>query len=95
MFRAVYLLLLLPLAWLLKRKDTGIQSAQQNTRDRSAPAPQEFLNARPFLGAPSMELHREVSAQQPTPGFLPGKSHGQGSPVGYNPWGRRVGHTTE
>ena len=26
---------------------------------------------------------------QPTPGFLPGKSHGQGSPVGYSLWGRK------
>ena len=26
---------------------------------------------------------------QPTPGILPGKSHGQRSLVGYNPWGRR------
>ena len=30
---------------------------------------------------------------QPTPAFLPGKSHGQRSLVGYSPWGcRRVGH---
>ena len=28
---------------------------------------------------------------QPTPLFLPGKSHGQRSLVGYSPWGRRVG----
>ena len=27
---------------------------------------------------------------QPTPVFLPGKSHGQRSLVGYSPWGRRV-----
>ena len=26
---------------------------------------------------------------QPTPVFLPGKSHGQRSLVGYNPWGHR------
>ena len=24
--------------------------------------------------------------------FLPGKSHGQGSLVGYSPWGKRAGH---
>ena len=24
--------------------------------------------------------------------FLPGEFHGQGSLVGYSPWGRRVGH---
>ena len=30
---------------------------------------------------------------QPTPVFLPGKSHGQRSLVGFSPWGRkRVGH---
>ena len=30
---------------------------------------------------------------QPTPAFLPGKSHGQRSLAGYSPWGRkRVGH---
>ena len=32
-------------------------------------------------------------AWQPTPVFLPGKSHGQRSLAGYSPWGhRRVGH---
>ena len=31
---------------------------------------------------------------QPTPAFLPGKSHGQRSLVGYSPWGcKRVGMT--
>ena len=29
---------------------------------------------------------------QPTPVFLPGKSHGQRSLVGFSPWDRRVGH---
>ena len=29
---------------------------------------------------------------QPTTVFLPGKSHGQRSLVGYSPWGCRVGH---
>ena len=30
---------------------------------------------------------------QPTPVFLPGKSHGQRSLAGYSPWGhKRVGH---
>ena len=31
---------------------------------------------------------------QPTPVFLPGKSHGQRSLMGYNPWGRRESDTT-
>ena len=29
---------------------------------------------------------------QPTPVFLPGKSYGQRSLVGYSPWGRTFGH---
>ena len=29
---------------------------------------------------------------QPTPVFLPRKSHGRCNPVGYSPWGGRVGH---
>ena len=28
---------------------------------------------------------------QPTPGFLPGKFHGQRTLVGYSPWDLRVG----
>ena len=33
-------------------------------------------------------------AWQPTPVFLPGKSHGERSLVGYSPWGRRESDTT-
>jgi len=32
---------------------------------------------------------------QPTPGFLPGKSHGQRSLVGYSLWGHKGSDTTE
>ena len=32
---------------------------------------------------------------KPTPLFLPGKSHGQRSLVGYSPWGLKVSDTTE
>ena len=31
-----------------------------------------------------------INRWQPTPGFLPGKSHGQRSLAGYSPWGHRV-----
>ena len=31
----------------------------------------------------------------PTPGFLPGESHGQRSLAGYSPWGCRESDTTE
>ena len=31
---------------------------------------------------------------QPTPVFLPGKSHGQRSLVGYSPWGRKESDMT-
>ena len=33
--------------------------------------------------------------RQPTPVFLPGKSHGQRSLVGCSPWGRKESDTTE
>jgi len=33
--------------------------------------------------------------QQPTPVFLPGKSHGQKRLAGYSPWGHRVRHDWE
>ena len=37
-----------------------------------------------------------TSKWQPTPGFLPGKSHGQSSLVGCSPWGhKRVRHDSE
>ena len=32
---------------------------------------------------------------QPTPVFLPEKSHGQRSLVGYSPWGRKESDTTD
>ena len=32
---------------------------------------------------------------QPTPVFLPGESHGQGSPAGYSPWDPQESDTTE
>ena len=32
---------------------------------------------------------------QPTPVFLPGKSHGQRSLEGYSPWGHKGSDTTE
>ena len=33
--------------------------------------------------------------RQPTPVFMPGKSHGPRSLVGYNPWGHKELDTTE
>ena len=34
-------------------------------------------------------------ASQPTPVFLPGESHGQGSLVGYSSWGHKKSDMTE
>ena len=34
-------------------------------------------------------------AWRPTPGFLPGESHGQRSLAGYSPWGRKESVGTE
>ena len=38
---------------------------------------------------------RDLQKWQPTPVFLPGKSHGQRSLVGYGPWGRKESGITE
>ena len=38
---------------------------------------------------------RSPEGKQPTPGLLPGKSHGLSSLVGYSPWGRKESDTTE
>ena len=46
-----------------------------------------------FLGGED-PLKKEM-ATQPTPAFLPGKSHGQRSMVGYSPWGCKESDTTE
>ena len=45
-----------------------------------------------FLGQEHPSWRRKW---QPTPVFLPGKSHGQRSLVGYSPWGHKDLHTTE
>ena len=37
-------------------------------------------------------MKRKLRQWQPTPVFLPGKSHGWRSPVGFSPWGHWVGH---
>ena len=53
---------------------------------------------------PSLQLFVTLAGQsfliwsqkwQPTPVFLPGKSHGQMNLVGYSPWGHKESDTTE
>ena len=46
--------------------------------------------------AQSLDLEDPLRRKwQPTPVFLPGKSHGQRSLVGYSPWGRKESDMTE
>ena len=40
-------------------------------------------------------MYMYMKEMQPTPVFLPGKSHGQRSLVGYSPWGHRELDVTE
>ena len=42
-----------------------------------------------------IKLNWSVYAWQPTPLFLPGESHGQGSLAGYSPWGLKVSDMTK
>ena len=46
-----------------------------------------------ILGATTVTPWRR--AWQPTPVFLPGKSHGHNSLVGYSQWGHKESDTTE
>ena len=41
------------------------------------------------------ESEDPLEKQQPTPVFLPGKSHGQRSLAGYSSWGRKESDMTE
>ena len=41
------------------------------------------------------DLHALRRALQPTPVFVPGKFHGQRSPVSYSPWGCKESDMTE
>ena len=56
---------------------------------KSLPAAQETWVQ--FLGQED-PLEKEMA---PTPGFLPGESHGQRSLVGYSPWSCKEEDTTE
>ena len=53
----------------------------------------DLLNGLPFI--PGSERSPWRRKWQPTPVFLPGKSHGQRSTVGSSAWGRRESDTTE
>ena len=63
-----------------------------------------YLDTKIFLCLNTKDIFLEVSnvmkiswrwAQQPTPVFLPGESHGQRSLVGYSPWGHKESNKTE
>ena len=56
---------------------------------KSQPAVRETRKTRVLIPGQEYALREKW---QPTPAFLPWKSHGQRSLVGYRPWGRRVRH---
>ena len=41
------------------------------------------------------KFHPWVGKMEPIPVFLPGEFHGQGSLLGYSPWGLKELHMTE
>ena len=57
---------------------------------KSLPAMQET-----WVQSLDQEDPLEKREWQPTPVFLPGESHGQRSPVGCSPWGRKESDTIE
>ena len=52
---------------------------------KNLPANAEDVDSIPGSG----RSPEEGNGYPPTPVFLPGKSHGQRSPAGYSPWGRK------
>ena len=60
-----------------------------------------FNNSQYYLGSATFWWNSNMSnciwrgKWQPTPVLLPGKSHGQGSLVGYSQWGHNESDTTE
>ena len=92
--------------WLLSLRSSSVDSAA-GTRDHGAEKyfQSDSLQKRfadPWGGSSQLCLHHscpqyfriQVQWGQPTPVFLPGKSQGQRSPVGYSQWGRRESDTT-
>ena len=57
--------------------------------------PADARDARKHEFNPWVDKIPRRRAWQPTPVFLPGKSHGQRSLVGYSPWGHKELDTTE
>ena len=55
----------------------------------------ENLLAKKEMWVPSLAQEDPLEKEmQPTPIFLPGKSHGQRSLAGYSPWGHKEYDTT-
>ena len=76
----------------LNLDNTGTQSASQAAQCSRTHLPmQETLRCRfdPWVGKISWRRK-----WQPTPVFLPGKSHGQRSLASYTPWGSKESHQT-
>ena len=54
------------------------------------------LPAMQLSQVPSMDQEGPLVGEwQPTPVFLPGRSHGQRSLLAYSPWGHKESDTTE
>ena len=65
----------------------------ESLRIKNPPAMQELWVW--FLGEEDPLEDALKRAWQPTPVFLPEESHGQRSPVGYDPWGHKESDMTE
>ena len=80
-----------PLTWI---SHCGIGRARKASDPRE---PRPLVAGR--VGGDSLMLDCKLTywrrKWQPTPVFLPGKSHGRRSLVGYSPWGRKESDTTK
>ena len=99
------------LKWVVRKRDrqrTPVPSmaapsfiiySQSNILPLSIPMLQQVENT-PTNARNTASIHQSGKIPwrgkwQPTPVFLPGKSHGQRSPVDYSPWGLKESDTTE
>ena len=60
------------------------------------PSAKQETGFSPWIGKTPPHTHTHPKKEwQPTPVFLPGESHGQGSLAGYSPWGHKKSDMTK
>ena len=82
---------------LFVNKTTNTQDSSYHHTSRAEKVLKHLRKTRIYLQCRRPEFQKILRRKewQPTPVFLPGKSHGQRSQVGYSPWGHKELDITE